>query len=300
MTKDHRSVFADLGLWSGHVPARYDIDFLGIRTSQEYLTVSNQTSSVDRFVSSDYPYLDEEIFEWSDLIAAVRDARDQFVMVELGAGWGRWLIRSVGVMRRLGKDIPFQLIGVEAEPTHFQFLNEHFHDNGVNPAAHMLINAAVSKDDGHVPFATGHARERYGQCIVDRPIDFASHGWTEVKVVTTPAISLRTLLRDVERVDLIDMDIQGAEFYVAAAAIDVLNAKVRRIHIETHGKPYEDNLRTLLAGQGWECLNDYTCFSGSDTPYGRVEFVGGVQTWVNPRLAADHDIGFATYAGGLP
>jgi FkbM family methyltransferase len=287
MPKDYRSVFADLGTWTGHVPAGYDIDFLGIRTSQDYLTTSNRAPSVDRFASSDYPPLDEEIFEWSDLIAAVQEARERFVMVELGAGWGRWLIRSVGVMRRLGRSIPFQLIGVEAEPTHFKFLYEHFHDNDVDPAAHMLINAAVSKDDGHVAFATGHARERYGQCIVDRPIDFASYGWTEVKIVTTSAISLQTLLGNIERVDLIDMDIQGAEFYVVAAAIDVVNAKVRRMHIETHSKGIEDDLRPLLVSQGWECLNDYTCYSGSETPYGRVEFVGGVQTWLNPRLAAD-------------
>jgi hypothetical protein len=86
---------------------------------------------------------------------------------------------------------------------------------------------------------------------------------------------------------MIDMDIQGAEFYVVAAAIDVLNSRVRRMHIETHGQGIEDNLRPLLAGQGWECLNDYTCYSGSDTRYGRIEFVGGVQTWVNPRLTAD-------------
>ena len=183
--------------------------------------------------------------------------------------------------------IPFQLVGVEADPTHFEFLKKHFRDNDVDSAAHTLINAAVSKDDGQVPFATGHARDWYGQCIVDRPQDFASYGLDEVKVVTAPAISLRTLLRDVERVDLIDMDIQGAEFYVIAAAIDILNAKVRRMHIETHGKAIEDDLRPLLAGQNWECLNDYTCASGSDTPYGRVEFEGGVQTWVNPRLAAD-------------
>ncbi len=287
MTKDYRSVFGDLGLWSGHVPAGYTVDFLGIRTSVEYFAPLNKTSGVDQFASSDFPPFDEEIFEWSDLIAAVRAARDRFVMVELGAGWGKWLMRSVGVMRGLGKGIPFHLIGVEADPTHFEFLKEHFHDNGVNPAAHMLINAAVSKDDGYVPFATGHARDWYGQCIVDRPLDFASYGLDEVKVVTTPAISLRMLLRDVERVDLIDMDIQGAEFYVVAAAIDVLNAKVRRMHIETHAKSIEDNLRPLLAGQRWECLNDYACYSGSDTPYGRVKFVGGVQTWINPRLAVD-------------
>jgi FkbM family methyltransferase len=285
---DYYSMFADLGLWSGHVPAGSLVDFLGIRTGVECFEAPTETPilAADRFETSYYPALDEETFEWIDVIAAVRDARDSFVMVELGAGWGRWLMRSVGVLRRLGKGIPFHLVGVEAEPMHFQWLGKHFRDNGVDPAAHTLINAAVAGADGEVPFATGHAREWYGQRMVDAPIDFASYGFDAVEVVTTPAISLRTLLRGIERVDLIDMDIQGAEFDVVSAAIDILNAKVRRMHIGTHGTGIENDLRALLANERWGCVNDYPCGAESDTPYGRVEFADGVQTWVNPRLTS--------------
>ena len=35
-----------------------------------------------------------EYFEWLDLLHAVQDARDRFVMVELGAGYGRWAVRA--------------------------------------------------------------------------------------------------------------------------------------------------------------------------------------------------------------
>jgi hypothetical protein len=36
---------------------------------------------------------------------------------------------------------------------------------------------------------------------------------------------------------------------------------------------------------GWRLLTDYPCNGASDTPYGRIAFGDGVQSWLNPRLA---------------
>ena len=52
-------------------------------------------------------------------------------MIELGAGYGRWLVRAATALQQV-KDLPFQLIGVEAEPQHFKWLLQHFKDNGLN------------------------------------------------------------------------------------------------------------------------------------------------------------------------
>ena len=64
-------------------------------------------------------------------------------MMELGAGYGLWSIRAAkAVQQRRG--IPFKIVAVEAEPHHFSWLNATFADNGLNPADHRLIEAAVS------------------------------------------------------------------------------------------------------------------------------------------------------------
>ena len=64
-------------------------------------------------------------------------------MVYLGAGYGRWLVKGAAAVRQCHGDLPIKLIGVEAEPTHFEWLKQHFNDNGLDPAQHELIEAAV-------------------------------------------------------------------------------------------------------------------------------------------------------------
>ena len=40
-----------------------------------------------------YPDFCEEYFEWIDVLESVLAADQQFVMIELGAGYGRWLVQ---------------------------------------------------------------------------------------------------------------------------------------------------------------------------------------------------------------
>jgi hypothetical protein len=37
----------------------------------------------------------------------------------------------------------WHIIAVEAEPTHFEWMTMHFRDNGLDPASHTLVHAAV-------------------------------------------------------------------------------------------------------------------------------------------------------------
>lgn len=99
-------------------------------------------------------------------------------------------------------------------------------------------------------------------------------------------ITLNTILRDLPRVDLVDLDLQGAELDVLGASVERLDAQVKRVHIGTHGADIEDGLRALFGAHGWWLVNDYPCHSRSSTPYGEIEFQDGVQTWVNPRTLA--------------
>jgi hypothetical protein len=102
-------------------------------------------------------------------------------------------------------------------------------------------------------------------------------------LVTVDATTLSELLDRSPIVDLIDMDVQGAELESVASALGLITDKVRRLHIGTHNAEVEVGLRSALGGAGWELSTDYGCGSTRDTPYGRVNFQDGVQSWVNPR-----------------
>ncbi len=245
------------------------------------------TSKFPRFVVTDYPPFDEEYFEWIGVLEAVASAREEFTMIELGAGWGRWLVNAATAIRRL-TSFPCHLVGVEAEPTHFQWMASYFRENGIDPGAYELIQAAISDEDGEAWFYTGRPAKWYGQTLARGPdpkIGWQSApGWVGVQKVHT--VSLNRLLGRYERVDLIDADIQGAELKVFASARELLNQKVRSVCIMTHEPPevIEPGLRALFHSLMWENVYDYSCGSKNDTPWGIIAFRDGVQRWINPRL----------------
>jgi hypothetical protein len=106
-------------------------------------------------------------------------------------------------------------------------------------------------------------------------------GWGVIKV---PQLPLKDILARYSFVDLADFDLQGVEAEVIEQTMPYLNERVRRLHIGTHSHDIEGRLRVLLSSAHWTCLRDYACGRDNDTPFGRISFVDGVQTWTNPRL----------------
>lgn len=250
------------------------------------------------------PPLNEEYFEWIDLLTAAAEAEGTFVFWELGAGYGRWSIRAAALARQLS--IPIKLGCVEADPTHFEWLRQTLTDNGLDPQMHTLACAAVCGSHGRALLrgsetaraASDYAPELYyGQSVAVLPTATLRQRLATVArssvarllrdrapLVSVDAITLSELLDGSPVVDLIDMDVQGAELESVGSALDLLTDRVRRLHIGTHGAEVEVGLRSALGGAGWELRADYGCGVTADTPFGRVSFGDGVQTWLNPNV----------------
>jgi FkbM family methyltransferase len=282
-------IFDRFERWRGPSVVGSDVDFLGVRTSHDF-----RTGTPLRFegeIEPSLPNIDEEYFEWVDLLESVDGARGLFTMVELGAGWGRWLAIAAAAARQ--RALPFVLVGVEAEPTHFRWMVEHFAANDIGPDALRLHEAAVAKADGTVLFRVGDAAASYGQAIVEpppRPRSLVAHAKARIwpldlpPVRSVPALSLGTILGDLERVDLVDLDVQGSEADVLEAGAVELETKVQRVHIGTHSEDNERRCRVLFEKLGWVAVNDYPSGERVATPYGEISFQDGVQTWTNPGL----------------
>jgi len=146
-----------------------------------------------------------------------------------------------------------------------------------------LIEAAITGFDGEVHFATGYERKWCGQTITTPGADFSPWGFGDTRIVPVRGVSLATVIRDRPAIDLIDMDIQGAEADVIEAALPLVRERVRRLYIETHNTEVETRIRLALRSLDFRCLWDFLCYQESGTPFGRVSFEGGVQVWVNPR-----------------
>lgn len=299
----HR-VFQHFIPFQGELPGNYQYDFLGTKMCHPFVAGLQRQEGL---VITEFPKPEEDYFEWIDILESVVAAKGSFTMLDLGAGYGRWSVRAAYAVQQFHPGLPYHLISVEAEPVVFNWMRQHFTDNGIDPNRHRLIHAAVTDATGSVLFYVGGPSggpydrapdEWYGQ-FVTKDYDVAGRskregeyhgfavthhesGWRSIDV---PTVSLRDLLSGQERVDLIDMDIEGQELPAIRSSIDALDAKVKRLHIGTHGKEIEAELRQLLAAHGWRCHADYSLFSTSETPYGTVQFENGVQSWENEALA---------------
>ena len=86
--KDH-AIFTEI---AGHVGPRREDVLLDYAGAEFLCTWDNQSHvpAVDGQWQLPIPPIDEEYFEWVDLLESVRDARGAYTMMELGAGYGRW------------------------------------------------------------------------------------------------------------------------------------------------------------------------------------------------------------------
>jgi len=249
--------------WDGCNPEGYSINFLGAKQKNEYVTM-------------EYPPFNEEYFEWVDLLESVLQAREEFVMFELGAGFGRWAVNGALAARVLGKD--YRILAVEPEPQHFAWLKANTTENGLDPDKCELVEAAVSAREGEADFYVGNPAKWYGQALrrSQQPLSEEEKkdgvAFQHVKTVT-----LSKLLGRYDQVDLIDMDIQGSELEVLSESQEIFNHSVKRIHIGTHSKETEQGIRLLLGGLKWKQKWDFECLADRQTPYGTISFNDGVQ-----------------------
>jgi FkbM family methyltransferase len=276
--------FARFQPWRGVVERGYQTNFLGVQTPISYFEGMAEEPRGE--IVTTYPDANEEIFEWIDVLESVTGSDGVFTMIELGAGYGRWLANAAAACHAIGRD--YRLVGVEAEPTHFDWMREHLAHNGIDPTRTHLVCAAVAGRDGKAKFRVGAPGKCYGQRIVrskDEIRDWRTNWRGETRHV--PAVSLTSLFEEagLTTVDLIDLDVQSAEADVLEPAAELLARRVRRVHIGTHDpRSNEDRLRALFRGLGWECSYDFAFNSETATPFGHVLFGDGVQSWRNPHL----------------
>jgi len=272
-------IFAKFPPWSGMATDQFQVSTSGSLIRRRFVEVDVPPDvSAPRLVQAPYPRINEEFFEWIDLLEAIDCAKDSFCMVEVGAGYGRWMVAAACAVRN-HRPMPFKLVGIEAESDHFAMMKQHFLDNGIDPDDHWLIEAACNGDGRDVFFAVGSPVEWYGQAIVRE--DFKMAQFPEARSIKVPAVALQGILEKLARVDLIDMDVQGAEAEIVEAAIGAMTEQVKRVHIGTHGHDLEERLRTVFREADWRCCNDFPCQTKVETNYGEIAFGDGVQTWIN-------------------
>jgi FkbM family methyltransferase len=211
-------------------------------------------------------------------------------MLEVGAGHGRWLVRAAAAVKRYNP-VPMLLVGIEAEPTHVEWMDLNFQNNGLDPTEHRIVHAAVAGSRGSAYFPVGDPN-RWGQFIVEssktgpqdsRHLQMIFEDTFLSKVTSVPQMTLADAAPEDDFIDFIDMDVQGAEAEIMEQAIAFCSERVRLIHIGTHSHPIEDR-RQIFCKAGWHSRFDFPQDSTTPTSFGTLRFEDGVQSWANPRF----------------
>jgi hypothetical protein len=318
--RSYKNVFEDIKPWRGKIPTGFTVDFLGNIISKDFLVWGFHPAFVDgaEFTVSP-PRLDdgetgEFWFEAANWALAAREARGRFVMVTLGALFGYQAVGACRVLQRLNP-LPYKLVAVEPVPEQVEWIKRHMRDNGIDPDDQWVINAAISDRNDPVFFPIGApgsgaqnciasneqiARRQYFDEIVknghveaalerllldnatglSRDLIPGKNFSSEIKLVST--VTLQDVLGPLDRVDLLESDIQQSEMIVYPPFRHLLKRKVHRVHIGTHGREVHRMLHQMFAEDGWEIVFSFEPDTVHRTDVGSFQTNDGVLSVLNP------------------
>lgn len=246
-------------------------DFLGTRTRAQFRSGWEKFATrAEQKAKPGYPPLNEHYFDWIALLDCVSRAEGTLRMAELGAGWAPWLVRCGFAAAQMSAIKKVELLGVEADPTHYNWMVEHFRDNQLDPREYSLVHGAVTTTSGSVKFPVVHEPDQnYGASI--------RAALSADDIVEVPARRLEDLFSYFSGpIDFVHVDVQGAEYDVIPDSIEFLSANVKALMIGTHENDQKHQaLVELLKAKGWEPVIEFPRRSEVDTEFGTVKFDDG-------------------------
>lgn len=291
--------------WYGFVPAGYHVGPMGnvARVERlypgEYLDRIIEQTRTSSFRKSQLPRANNTaFFEFGAVFAAVIAAKNEFNMIELGAGMGPWTAAAACACIQADVSKRF-FLAVEAEPTRFGWLQDNLTDNGIQPHERDLRQGVVFsrlQADAKVMFPVGAPRDAgHTARVVTNNISEGTakrsklHDYDEVAVYEpAKVLSLHDLLADHQgRIfDVAHIDIQGAEAGVIADTLGPMRRQVRSIVLGTHSTDIENSVRKTLSAEGWTCVFEFPINSSFDYENSSISTKGmdGFQHWINSAL----------------
>lgn len=263
--------------------AGYIVNFLGVKTNVRYCGWTSEGVEPPLPIPGNFH---ASAIEWAATLRAVDLSSASFTVVELGAGWGCWMVNTAFAAKRMGKKV--LAIGVEGDEGHVSWIEEHASRNGFDAHEVRVDRSVAWGDNGVAVFPRSEdSANAYGQ----EPRFFKTVAEAEQFISVDPnafdvleAKTLEKIVTDLDRVDLLHIDIQGGEGSLVPASLDLLKQKVAYIVIGTHGRDIEGELIRSLRSEGWILEIEEPCTLPLPLLGGGIPYADGLQGWRNPSL----------------
>lgn len=277
----HHPIFETFDMVASETTGLHVYDFVGGATRVAYnRNWAAFATPANRTARPKLPPKNEHYLDWIAVLTAAAKARGVFRMAEFGAGWAPWLVRGALAARQRPGVASCELLAVEADPTHYSWVLEHFEDNGLDPARHHLLHGAVADRAGMLRFpVVSEPNANYGASLADAE-----------EVTETIDVQSYTVAELLERfsgpLDFLHVDIQGAEYDALPPAITLLTRSVRAIMIGTHDDDgMHDDLAALFRENGWREQINFGRNKVNQTPWGDVKTDDGFLWFENARAS---------------
>lgn len=189
-----------------------------------------------------------EIISFREVVSRLEN-KEFVTLVEVGAGYGPWCMALAG----LRKD-KYLTVAIEACPDYVKTLYEYLKGQGINS---IIEHAAISNKSGECRFNSDWIP--FGQAITfnGRVKGSKTIGkiWGLVNIIFKRTVFVPMMTLDevakkhhLKHIDIIHMDIQGAEVEAIEGATDLIESKlIDYLMIGTHHKTINDKIESILS-----------------------------------------------------
>lgn len=221
-----------------------------------------------------------DIAEWAAALRSVRQAQDSYRIVELGCGWGCWLT-NMGVAAR-HEGLKVDLIGIEGNHLHLVNADETLRLNGFDASEFTLLHGIAAPREGKALFPSPDTESTRwnGEAIFYPDAATLAHAEADPQVQILDCYPLERLSEG-QVIDLLHVDIQGAEVDYLRGNIDGATKYVRRVLIGTHSRSIEGALMDLFLTAGWRLEMERPALTPIRNGKPKTT-IDGVQMWANP------------------
>ena len=285
------------------------VDWAGIRTRITQLPWAPQElagTTSDRLPIPTDGYR-SEAEEYAALALSLVNERDEYRVIEVGAGWAPWAVMGTTIAARMGKRA--HGIAVEADGLRSTWASQHAEDNGLD----VTVVDARTEDVGRTlraeatPMAVVRGAAWFEKTTLRFPlIDDEDMGGAvnpsdhptmdnrgaHFDYVEVATVTLDELIGD-DIVDLLHIDLQGFELDVILPALELIESRVRFLAVGTHNRYVEGMLQHTLLPREWALIMESPCtavYDGVKPTLTGFTVQDGNQVYANSRFRDGHPI----------
>lgn len=222
----------------------------------------------------DYPIVDDEYFQWTDMFTAIRSVRHHrhFAMVDIGSRDGTWITRAVAALRASRQFLTYTATAVEPNKAHLKFLGENLALNSIGEDVARIHYACAGSGLAFFD-AVAHGSDNASAAVPERAL-------------CPETVTLMEILAPTPRVDWLLIDADGAERHLFVSELDreALSRKVVRLHVRLHSAQASGEVLSSLRQLDFHILAHVPFATIATTEVGKVYFRLGTVIAVNSRF----------------